>query len=321
MLRGQAKVFIGMGGNFVAAVPDKPLVQDAMRKLRLTAAVTTKLNRGHLVHGRDALILPCLARSEIDFQKSGPQSVTVEDSMSMVHASGGLLPPASERLKSEVAIVCGMAQATLTDTTVDWQSFEDDYDLIRDKIEAVFPDLFKGFNARIRQPGGFRLPNGASERVWQTATGKARFIVFRGVDEDPPVTNPEMLRLATVRSHDRYNTTIYSMNDRYRGVYGIRTVIFMNEDDMAARGIAPQGFVEIEALSGDRSERWVRGFTALPYDIQRGSVAAYYPETNPLLALANHDHKSQTPAAKSIPVLVRPMTPNDTPVANQTAKF
>jgi formate dehydrogenase major subunit len=307
MLENRAKVFIGMGGNFVAAVPDRPLIEAAMRKLRLSVAVTTKLNRGHLVHGREALILPCLARSEIDFQRSGPQSVTVEDSMSMVHASGGLLPPASDHLKSEVAIVCGMAQATLTDTTVDWQAFEDDYDLIRDKIEAVFPDLFTDFNARIRKPGGFRLPNGASERVWRTATGKARFIVFRGVDEDPRVSHPEMLRLTTLRSHDQYNTTIYSMNDRYRGVYGTRTVIFMNRDDMAARGIAPQALVEIEALSGDCVDRRVRGFTALPYDIPRGSVGAYYPETNPLLALAHHDNKSQTPAAKSIPVLVRAM--------------
>ena len=307
MLGGRAKVFIGMGGNFVAAVPDKPLVEEAMRKLRLTVAVTTKLNRAHLVHGQQALILPCLARSEIDFQKSGPQSVTVEDSMSMVHASGGLLAPGSEHLKSEVAIICGMARATLTDTNIDWQSFEDDYDLIRDKIEEVFPNLFKDFNAKIRKRGGFRLANGASERVWRTSTGKARFIVFRGVDEDPRVPRPEMLRLATIRSHDQYNTTIYSMDDRYRGVFGTRTVVFMNKDDMAARGIAPQTLVEIEALNDDSVERRVRGFAALPYDIPRGSIAAYYPETNPLLALAHHDMKSGTPAAKSIPVIVRAM--------------
>jgi molybdopterin-dependent oxidoreductase alpha subunit len=307
MLDGRAKVFIGMGGNFVAAVPDKPLVEEAMRKLRLTVGVTTKLNRAHLVHGKESLILPCLARSEIDFQKSGPQSVTVEDSMSMVHASGGLLAPGSEHLKSEVAIVCGMARATLTDTTVDWQSFEDDYDLIRDKIEEVFPDLFKDFNSKIRKPGGFRLANGASERIWRTPAGKARFIVFHGVDEDPPFPHPEMLRLATIRSHDQYNTTIYSMDDRYRGVFGTRTVVFMNKDDMAARGITPQALVEIEALSDDDVERRVRGFAALPYDIPRGSIAAYYPETNPLLALAHHDLKSGTPAAKSIPVIVRAM--------------
>jgi formate dehydrogenase major subunit len=307
MLDGRTKAFIAMGGNFVAAVPDRPLIQEAMRKLRLTAAVTTKLNRGHLVHGEEAVILPCLARSEIDFQKSGPQSVTVEDSMSMVHASGGLLPPASDQLKSEVAIVCGMARATLTGMTIDWQSFEDDYDLIRDKIEEVFPDLFTAFNARIRKPGGFRLPNGASERIWHTPTGKAQFLIFRGVAEDPPVPHPEILRLASLRSHDQYNTTIYSMSDRYRGVYNTRTVIFMNKDDMAARGIVPQAVVEIESLNEDGVDRRVRGFTALPYDIPRGSVAAYYPEVNPLLALAHHDKKSGTPAGKSIPVLVRAM--------------
>ena len=196
--------------------------------------------------------------------------------MSMVHASGGLLPPGSEHLKSEVAIVCGMARATLRNTTVDWQSFEDDYDLIRDKIEEVFPDLFKDFNAKIRKPGGFRLANGASERVWRTSTGKARFLVFRGVDEDPR-PHPEMLRLATIRSHDQYNTTIYSMNDRYRG--STAPVVFMNKDDMAARGIAPQALVEIEALSDDGVERRVRGFAACP-TTSRGSIAAYYPETN-----------------------------------------
>jgi len=308
MLEGRVKAFVAMGGNFIAAAPDKLLVEEAMRKLRLTAAVTTKLNRGHLVHGREALILPCLARSEIDAQRSGIQSVTVEDSMSMVHASGGLLPPASESLKSEVAIVCGMARATLAGGAVDWRGFEDNYDLIRDKMEQVFPDLFTHFNSRIREPGGFRLPNGASERVWRTSTGKAQFIVFRGVDENPVVPHPEMLRLATLRSHDQYNTTIYSMNDRYRGVYGTRTVVFMNKDDMAARGISPQTLVEIEALAADGFDRRVRGFTALPYDIPSGSIAAYYPETNPLLALAHHDRKSQTPAAKSIPVLVRAMT-------------
>src|SRR5260370_16473057 len=182
----------------------------------------------------------------------------------MEHASVALLAARSEHLKSEVAIVCGMARATLTDSAVDWQSFEDDYDLIRDKIEEVFPDLFKDFNAKIRKPGGFRLANGASERVWRTSTGKARFRVFRGVDEDPPVPHPEMLRLATIRSHDQYNTTIYSLNDRYRGVYGTRMVVFINNDDIAARGIAPQALVEIEALSDDDVERRVRGFAAGP---------------------------------------------------------
>jgi anaerobic selenocysteine-containing dehydrogenase len=215
------------------AVPDKPLVEEA-RKLRLTVAVTTKLNRGHLVHGKEALILPCLARSEIDFRRA-VRNRSRSKTRCRWCTRRAAFAPGSEHLKSEVAIGFGMARATLTDTTVDWQSFEDDYDLIRDKIEEVFPDLFTDFNSKIRKPGGFRLANGASERVWRTSTGKARFIVFRGVDEDPPVPHPEMLRLATIRSHDQYNTTIYSMDDRYRGVYGTRTVVFMNKEDMAAR--------------------------------------------------------------------------------------
>jgi len=307
MIEGTCKIFIGLGGNFVAAVPDTPRAIAAMRKLRLTVAITTKLNRGHVVHGEEALILPCLARSEIDFQESGPQSITVEDSMSFVHASGGLHVPASENLKSEIAIVCGMARATLLNTRIDWKAFEDDYDLIRDRIEAVFTNIFKDFNTRIRRPGGFRLPNSATDRIWRTPSGKAQFNVFKGVDENPQVPHAEMLRMSTVRSHDQYNTTIYSMDDRYRGVYGSRMVVFMNKEDMAARGIEPGGPIELEALNNDGIERKLRNFTALAYDIPRGSIASYYPETNALIAVSYNDQKCQTPASKSVPVLVRAM--------------
>jgi molybdopterin-dependent oxidoreductase alpha subunit len=305
MMDGNAKVFVGLGGNFIAAVPDRPLAEAAMRRLRLTVAVSTKLNRGHLVHGEQALILPCLARSDIDIQESGRQSITVEDSMSMVHASRGLVHPPSDKLKSEVAIVCGIARATLADDPIDWSAFEANYDLIRDRIEAVFPALFRDFNRRIRQPGGFHLPTSPRELVWNTPTGRANFLLFEGVAEDPPVDCASMLRLATLRSHNQYNTTIYGLDDRYRGVFGGRMVVFMNEIDMKERGIAPDDLVEIESLADDRQKRVVRGFKARPYSIPRGSAAAYYPETNPLLPLAHHDVKSKTPAAKSIPVLVR----------------
>jgi len=284
-----------------------------MRRLRLTVGISTKLNRGHLVHGEQALILPCLARSDIDMQAGGRQSVTVEDSMSMVHASSGLVEPPSEHLKSEVAIVCGMAKATLSDCGIDWDSFAADYDRIRDKIEEVFPDLFADFNNRIRQPGGFHLNTPPRQRVWNTATGRANFLVFPGVDEDPPVSDSAMLRLATLRSHDQYNTTIYSLDDRYRGVFGGRMVVFMNEADMQARGIAEGDMVEIESLAEDGKRRVVGGFWAKPHSIPVGSIGAYYPETNPLLPLAYHDLKSGTPAAKSIPVLVRPQPPQLTP--------
>ena len=306
MIDGRAKVFIGLGGNFIAAVPDKPIAEAAMRRLRLTVAISTKLNRGHLVHGEEALILPCLARSDIDIQESGRQSITVEDSMSMVHASAGLVHPPSKDLKSEVSIVCGIAKATLRDDGIDWSGFEQDYDLIRDRIEDVFPTLFRDFNRRIRQPGGFHLSTPPRDRIWNTATGRANFLVFEGVAEDPMVDGASVLRLATLRSHNQYNTTIYGLDDRYRGVFGGRMVVFMNEIDMKERGIAPDALVEIESLADDRQRRVVRGFKARPYDIPRGSIGAYYPETNPLLPLAHHDLKSKTPAAKSIPVLVRP---------------
>jgi formate dehydrogenase major subunit len=306
MIDGSAKVFVGLGGNFVAAVPDKPIVEAAMRRLRLTVAISTKLNRGHLIHGEQALIVPCLARSDIDIQKSGRQSVTVEDSMSMVHASAGLLRPPSKQLKSEVAIVCGIARATLGNEEIVWSTFEENYDLIRERIEAVFPQLFRDFNRRIRQPGGFHLPTAPRDRIWNTATGRANFLIFGGVAEDPLVDDAFVLQMATLRSHNQYNTTIYGLDDRYRGVFGGRMVVFMNEADMKARGIAPDALVEIESLADDRQKRVVRGFKARPYNIPRGSIGAYYPETNPLLPLAHHDVKSKTPAAKSIPVLVRP---------------
>jgi molybdopterin-dependent oxidoreductase alpha subunit len=307
MIDGSAKVFVALGGNFVRAIPDWDIAEAAMRRLRLTVAINTKLNRGHLVHGEQALILPCLARSDIDVQASGRQAITVEDSMSMVHASSGLVEPPSGELKSEVAIVCGMARATLPHKGIDWDYFVEDYSRIRDKIEAVMPQLFHDFNQRIRQPGGFHLTNPPRDRVWNTATGRANFLIFPGVEEDPFLANPDMLRLMTLRSHDQYNTTIYSLNDRYRGVFGGRMVVFMNEIDLQRLGILPGSLVEIEALADDGRRRIVGGFRAKAHDIPRGSIGAYYPETNPLLPLSHYDRKSGTPAAKSIPVLVRPM--------------
>ncbi len=306
MVDGRAKIFIGHGGNFVRAVPDWTVAEAAMRQLRLTVGINTKLNRGHLVHGEQALILPCLARSDLDMQAGGHQSITVEDSMSMVHASSGLVTPPSEYLKSEVAIVCGMAKTTLPDCGINWDFYAADYNRIRDKIEAVFPDLFANFNEKIRHPGGFHLTTPPRQRVWNTATGRANFMVFLGVEEDRSPSDPAVLRLATLRSHDQYNTTIYSLDDRYRGVFGGRMVVFMNEADMQARGIAEGDAVEIESLAEDGKRRVMGGFWAKPYSISVGSIGAYYPETNPLLPLAYHDLKSGTPAAKSIPVLVRP---------------
>jgi molybdopterin-dependent oxidoreductase alpha subunit len=310
MIDGRAKAFIGLGGNFAAAVPETEIAQDAMRRLQLTVGINTKLNRGHLVHGQEALILPCLARSDIDEQASGLQSVTVEDSMSMVHASGGLVTPPSPHLKSEIAIICGMARATLPHGGIDWDAFQANYDLIRDKIEAVFPSLFAQFNAKIRKPGGFHLYNGPRELTWNTASKRANFIVYPGLAEDPNIADSRALQLTTIRSHEQYNTTIYTLNDRYRGVFGGRKVVFMNADDMAERHIESEALVEIESLADTERRRTVDGFKVKPYNIPRGSVATYYPETNNLMPLSHHDAKSKTPSAKSIPVLIRAMDAN-----------
>ena len=301
MLRGETKVFIGLGGNFAAAIPDWQQTQDAMRRLDLTVHIATKLNRSHLVHGRDALILPCLGRTEIDMQASGPQSVTVEDSMSMVHASTGHNPPASAHLKSEPAIIAGMARATLgSRSRVNWEALTADYALIREDIEAVFP-IFQGYNERIKAPGGFHLTSTARERIWATPSGKANFIVCEGLCEDPGVSG-HPLWLTTVRSHDQYNTTLYSLSDRYRGVHGTRDVIFLGEKEMEKRGLKPDDRVDIVTLSTDGIERAVRGFRVVLHPFPEASCAAYYPETNPLVPLYAHDPQSFTPASKGVPV-------------------
>jgi len=274
--------------------------------------VSTKLNRSHLVHGRNALILPCLGRTEIDMQAGGPQSITVEDSMSMVHASGGRNKPASQHLLSEVAIIAAVAKATLGDrTVVDWDSFVGDYDLIRDAIEAVFP-IFQGYNARIRVPGGFHLASTARERIWATPSGKANFLVFEGVGEDPPQSDANFLWLSTIRSHDQYNTTLYSMSDRYRGVFGQRDVVFLNESEMKKRGLADGDRVDLITESTDGIERIVRNFRVVGYSFPDGCCAAYYPETNPLVPLYARDPMSFTPSYKGIPVrLARSTTASD----------
>ena len=304
MIRGEVKVFIAIGGNFAAAIPDWQTTQAALKNLDLTVQVSTKLNRSHLIHGRDALILPCLGRTEIDIQASGPQSITVEDSMSMVHASAGRNKPASEHLLSEPAIVAGMARATLGDRTfVDWDGLVASYDRIRDAIEDVFP-IFQGYNARIRVPGGFHLLSTARERVWATPSGKANFLVFDGLGEDLGAENPEALWLSTIRSHDQYNTTLYSMSDRYRGVYGQRDIVFLNKSEIDKRGFIDGDRVDLVTLSTDGVERRVHNFRLVSYSFPDGCCAAYYPETNPLVPLYAHDPLSFTPSSKGIPVRI-----------------
>src|SRR6201995_2945056 len=282
MICGEVKVFVAMGGNFAVAIPDWHMTQAALKNLDPPVLVSTKLNRSHLIHGRDPLIRPCLGRTEGDIQASGPQSITVEDSMSMVHASAGRNQPASEHLLSEPAIVAGMAKATLgSRTVVDWDAFVGNYDLIRDAIEGVFP-IFEGYNARIRVPGGFHLVSTARERIWATASGKANFLVYDGLGEDFGADDPAALWLSTIRSHDQYNTTLYSMSDRYRGVFGQRDVVFLNQSEMQKRGLQDGDRVDLVTLSTDGSERRVRNFRVVGYSFPDGCCAAYYPETNPL---------------------------------------
>ncbi|KAB8194374.1 FdhF/YdeP family oxidoreductase, partial [Lysobacter maris] len=298
---GRSKALLCLGGNLAVAMSDPQATFPAMRKLDLAVHIATKLNRSHLIPARQAFLLPCLGRTELDVQAGGPQSVTVEDSMSMVHASQGRLKPASEHLRSEPAIVALLARATLPDSKVDWEEMVEDYDRIRADIEAVFP-IFAGYNDRVREPGGFRLDNAASRRHWNTADGKAHFLLARGLVEAPAAADG-LLRLATVRSHDQYNTTIYGMNDRYRGIHGRRDVVFVNPDDLAERGLKEGDRIDVQACDplGAANGRSVRGYVAVAFAISRGSVAMYYPEGNGLLALDDRDPRSGTPGYKSVP--------------------
>jgi molybdopterin-dependent oxidoreductase alpha subunit len=304
---GRSKALVCLGGNLAVAMPDPEVTFKAMRNLDIAVHIATKLNRSHLLVGKQSLILPCLGRTEIDLQATGPQSITVEDSMSMVHASRGGLKPASEHLKSEPAIIAEIARATLPNTRVRWAEMISDYGKIRDAIEAIFPE-FADFNARVKKPGGFRLYVAASEREWLTPTKKANFLVYSGLDEDPRVANREALILTTIRSHDQYNTTIYGMNDRYRGITGRRDVVFVNERDLGSRGLKHGDLVDITVIADEKSKsgkRVMRNLTAVAYNIAEGSIATYYPEANVLVALDHYDVKSGTPSYKSTPVLIR----------------
>ena len=315
MLEGRGKVFIAMGGNFAVATPDTAATWRALRQCELTVHITTKFNRSHVVHGRQALVLPVLGRTEIDVQAAGPQGVTVEDSMSMVHLSAGMNAPASEHLLSEPMVVARMAAAALTKSRTPWLALASDYAAIRDKIEAVLPD-FAGFNEKIKTPGGFRLRNTASERVWATASGKAEFSTHALPTESAVERVAERHRdvrvfaLTTLRSHDQYNTTIYGHDDRYRGVYGHRRVVFIHADDIKDLGLKAGDWVDLTSLyideaGGDVQQRHAERFLLVEYDIPRGCLASYYPETNPLVPLQSFSVGARTPTSKSIPVTLR----------------
>ncbi|CAI1642356.1 Formate dehydrogenase H [Serratia fonticola] len=306
MLRGEVKVLIALGGNLAAAAPDTKRTAQALRRCDLTVHISTKLNRSHLITGKDALILPTLGRTELDMQASGPQYITVEDSFSMVHASEGIGKPLADTQRSETAIVCGIADAVLGNQQLDWLELADDYSLIRQHIQATIPG-FDDFNQRCELPGGFYLGNAAAELRFATQSGKAEFCAAPLPDTLFPQIGAEKAPfvLQTLRSHDQYNTTIYGLDDRYRGVYGQREVLFIHPEDLADLGLQDGELVEIETLWNDGITRKVSGFKLVSYDIPRGNLAAYYPETNPLVPLASFGDGTGTPTSKSVPVAIR----------------
>ncbi|MDV6286019.1 FdhF/YdeP family oxidoreductase [Rhodococcus jostii] len=302
MRQRRASVFMAMGGNFVSATPDTDVTEAALRNCSLTVQVSTKLNRSHLVHGRTALILPSLGRTDKDVQATGKQFVTVEDSMSMVHRSRGSLTPSGIHMRSEVAIVCGIAETLFgPGHPVPWTSFTADYDLIRDAISRVVPG-FEGFNTKVRQKEGFGLPHPPRDsRTFQTKTGKANFAVNDLVWLPVP---PGRLMLQTMRSHDQYNTTIYGLDDRYRGVKGGRRVLFVNTRDIEKLGYRDGDHVDLisewKNRSGSIEERRADNFRLVAYPTPVGNAAAYYPETNPLIPLDHVADKSNTPVSKAV---------------------
>ncbi|OBJ92645.1 formate dehydrogenase [Mycolicibacterium fortuitum] len=300
MHRDEVKVFIGMGGNFASAAPDTAYTFTGLQKCDLTVQVSTKLNRSHVIHGRRALILPCLGRTEKDHQKAGVQSTSVEDSMSMVHLSVGMKKPASPHLMSEPAIIAGIAQAALPASSTPWSWYVEDYDRIRDTMAKVL-NGFEDFNRRVRLPLGFRIKQPARELIFLTPSGRAEFSAVELPDDS---TEAGILTLATLRSHDQWNTTIYSDNDRYRGVKNLRTLVFMNAQDMADRGIKEFDDVDIVATARDGSTRSLRRYKAIPYGIPRGCAAGYMPEMNVLCAIGDYSTQSDQPIMKNVKVRV-----------------
>jgi anaerobic selenocysteine-containing dehydrogenase len=274
--------------------------------MRLTVQIATKLNRSHLLPGAVAYLLPCLGRSEEDMQASGPQTVTMEDSLSCIHGSLGKHPPASEHLKSEVAIVAGIAEAALPpNPKVRWREWVGDYGKIRDLIEQTYPKMFRDFNRRLFTPGGFYKGNSARERIWKTKAGKAMFTTPQMLSAMGVADKPGRYRLITLRSNDQFNTTIYGYSDRMRGIEGTREVLLINPAEMQAAGLEQGQLVSLVSDAGDDVPREVGGLVVTPFALPDGCVAGYYPELNPLIPLWYHDTESKTPAAKAVPVRIK----------------
>ncbi|HWE79146.1 MAG TPA: FdhF/YdeP family oxidoreductase [Pseudolabrys sp.] len=310
ILDGRVRAMIQLGGNLVRSVPEHTLIEPAWKRLRLTVQILTKLNRSALIHGEVSYILPCLGRTEIDVQATGPQVVTMEDSTGCMHASTPQVTPASEHLKSEPAIVAGIAKAALPPNKVPWDIFVDDYGEVRNAIAASYPDIFHDFNERMFTPGGFHRPLGARHRKWDTKTGKANFIVpdTLAADIDEPGRR-DVVQLMTLRSNGQFNTTIYSYDDRFRGIYGSRKVLMMHRNDIDRFGLKVDDIVGLATAVDDGVDRKVDGFRVVAYDIPEGCIGGYYPECNPLIPLWHHAEGSKVPAAKSIPVRILAQAP------------
>ncbi|CCF21496.1 Protein ydeP [Pseudorhizobium banfieldiae] len=307
ILDGSIRGFVSLGGNFVRAIPDHDVMETAWTKMRLTVQIATKLNRSHLINGEVAYLLPCLGRSEEDMQEGGPQTVSMEDSLSCIHGSVGKHKPASEHLLSELAIVAGMAKATLPpNPKVKWDEWTGDYGKVRDLIEETYPDKFHDFNKRLFTPGGFYRGNSARERIWKTKSGKAEFTVPEALSAAGFEDREGRYRLMTLRSNDQFNTTIYGYSDRLRGIEGTRDVLLINPKEMEKLGLQEGQVVELQTDVDDGQERKVGGLKVLPFQLPDGCVAGYYPELNPLIPLSHHEKFSQTPAAKAVPVRILP---------------
>lgn len=305
VLDGSVHGFIGLGGNFLRAIPEQVRVHAAWSGLRLTVQIATKLNRSHLVNGEIAYLLPCLGRIEQVLENGKAQVLSTEDSTSCIHASLGKAEPASLELLSETRIVVELAKATLApNPKVPWDAWVDDYATIRNSIEQTYPDQFRDYNKRMWQPGGFHRPNSARERIWKTASGKADFIVPPALVATGFDDAPDRFRLMTMRSNDQFNTTVYGYDDRFRGIYGTRDVVLMNKDDIARLGLREGQTVKLVSDAGDDIAREVAGLSVVAFDIPRGCIGGYYPECNPLMPLSHHSLLSMIPAAKSVPVRI-----------------
>jgi molybdopterin-dependent oxidoreductase alpha subunit len=305
LFAGEIKAFVCLGGNLLRAVPDQKKMEEFWPKQELTVVVSTKLNRSHLFPGKQAYILPCLSRAEMDVQATGNQSVSIEDSFSHISGSIGKRTPAAKTLKSELAIVAGIAKATLEpNPKLRWDEWVGDYSMVRNLIEATYPEDFKDYNARMFLPGGFYRGNSAHERIWKTEEKKAVFTTTARLNAIAFGEMEGRYRLITMRSNDQFNTTIYGYSDRFRGIEGTRDVVLMCEEDILAAGLTDGQVVALASDFEDGERRMLGGLTVRKHHLPRGTIGAYYPECNVLMAIDHHDELSKTPASKAVPVRI-----------------